>query len=406
MKRAQAEGRRWFQLHATLSHERLKNMRDAMTSGERVNAAIELKELDRVPIVFRTIQCMDYHWRGPIERANYLLALGCDDMLQFALPECCSPQVKTRVWTEDARPYPILHKEWSTPAGKLHASVYVTDDWRVDDVPLYSDHAWSRGLDFPVKSREDFAALDHILYDPFRGVSKEYRRTCEELVRSARQIGVAVWGIMSPSPLYAMGFIGGKRSMFASVDEPEFFQELITRVGRWSRRGMEWLIDLGVDCIYRSGCYETVDLFSPDAVRRLFMPELKADVELAHHAGVKLHNFAQTGVMPFLDDYAAMGLDLLSSLDPAGSNPTDLAEVKRRIGNKVALMGGVENRELFERSDPEKVKAVVKHTLEVLAPGGGYILSTAGTIMPHAKEENVLAFIEAGLQYGRYPPRT
>jgi len=45
----------------------------------------------------------------------------------------------------------------------------------------------------------------------------------------------------------------------------------------------------------------------------------------------------------------------------------------------------------------------VLEMLRILAPGGGYILSTCGMLFPEASEENILAFIEAGRKYGQYP---
>lgn len=370
-------------------------MGSEMTSRERVNNAIEFKEVDRVPILFRSIECMS------LDRPRELLDLGADDIIRIGPPPVPGPEVRVRSWREEAEPYPILHTEWSTPAGALHASARMTEDWQPAELPLYSDHQWSRGLDFPVKSEADLAALDYILADPFDCDTTQHREACEATVARARELGVAVWANVSASTLFAMGLMGGHRAMYAPLDEPEFFEELIERVGRRTRRQIEWLLALEVDIFYRSGCYETVDLYSPDHVRHFFMPQLEADLELIHGAGAKLHNFAQTGVMPFLDDYAAMGLDLLSSLDVKGTNPMDLAETKSRIGDRVALMGGVDNRRLFEQASAEEMDGAVRDTLEIMAPGGGYILSTCGMIFPHAKPENVIAFIEAGRRYGR-----
>ena len=43
--------------------------------------------------------------------------------------------------------------------------------------------------------------------------------------------------------------------------------------------------------------------------------------------------------------------------------------------------------------------------LRIMAPGGGYVLSTTGSFRSEAKKENVLAYIEAGKEFGRYPLR-
>ena len=374
-----------------------------MTSRERVLAAYAGQEPDRVPIVFRTVRPLEGRWRNRVERAEVLLGMGVDDVLPVGLPTVHGPHVTASVWKEAAEPYPVLHKRWETPAGTLHASVQLTDDWQPKDVPLYADQSWSRGVEFLVKGPEDLDALDAILADPRQGDLAAWRERVRETRAAADRLGVVLQGNMWPAPLYAKGFIGPMRAILAVREEPELLDEVLRRVHRWTRQGLELLLDAGVDVVYRSGCYETVDFFAPEDVRRFFMPILKADVELCHQAGVPLHSFAQTGVAPFIEDYVEMGVDVLSALDTRGANPLDLADVKRRVDGRCCLMGGVDNRTPFTDGSPEQMERTVLDVLRILAPGGGYILSTSGTLFPETVEANVMAFIEAGLKWGRYP---
>ncbi len=115
-------------------------MTEKITSRERLQAALALQEPDRVPIVFRGLAPMRHRWKDAVERAEVLLSLGTDDIIGMSTavrpPIVHHKDVKTRVWKESAVPYPVLHKEWRTPAGTLHASVQVTEDWQVSDVLL------------------------------------------------------------------------------------------------------------------------------------------------------------------------------------------------------------------------------------------------------------------------------
>ena len=297
---------------------------------------------------------------------------------------------------------PVLHKEWRTPVGTLRASARLTDDWQPEDLPLYSDHLWGRGLEFLVKGPSDLAALDLVLGDPRAGDVAAWRERHRKLRCGADRLGVVLQGAITGASIYAMGLLGPKRAIMAVRDEPELFRQLLQRTQRWTAQSVELLLEAGVDVLYRSGCYETVDLFSPSDVREFFMPLLKEDVALCHQAGVPLHNFAQTGVGPFIGDYPEIGVDILSSLDTRGVNPLDLAEVKRQTAGRCCLMGGVDNRDPFITRPASDMESSVLEVLRVLAPGGGYILSTCGTIFPEGKEENVLAFIEAGLFLHRF----
>ena len=378
-------------------------MGEELSSRERVKLAYACEEPDRVPVLFRGIHPMDHRWRNQVERAETLLGLGADAVLTCSVRMPLHPEVTTHTWREEDEPYSVLHKEYHTPAGVLHASVMVTEDWQVNDIPFYSDHAWSRGIDYLVKSADDLEALGYLMHDPRQGAPADSREAVSHLRKQADRLGVILQGSMIPAPLYAMGFLGGTRCLTAVRDELDLVEALLARVHEWSRQCLELLLTTPVDVVYRSTCYETVDLFAPSDVRSLFMPILRQDVELCHQAGIPLHSFAQTGVMPFLADYAELGVDIVSSLDTRGSNGMDLAETRRVLAGRCCLMGGADNREPFITAPASEMEETVLEVLRIMAPGGGYILSPAGMIFPEGREENILAFIEAGRRYGRYP---
>ncbi|MEA3402144.1 MAG: uroporphyrinogen decarboxylase family protein [Armatimonadota bacterium] len=378
-------------------------MSDAMTSAERVRAAFRLEEPDRVPILFRGTDPWAHHWSSQVERAQFLLERGADARLRLGVPAPMHPEVTTKLWREEAQPCPILHKLYRTPAGDLHTAVQITPDWQVADIPLYSDHAWPRGVQYLVKTEADLEGLGYVLDDPRNTDLSSFFESAAAVRRSAQELGVIVEGSMRPAPLYAMGFIGGERCLMAVRDEPELIQATLEVVQPWCRAALELLLDAGVDVTYRSNCYETVDLFAPTDIRELFMPLLEEDARICRQAGVPLHGFAQTGIMPLLEDWADAGVSIISSLDPVGPNAMNLQETKRRVGDRCCLMGGVDNRGPFIEGTPEEMEQTVIETLRVMAPGGGYILSPAGMIFPEGRPENLQAFLDAGRRWGRYP---
>ncbi len=374
-----------------------------MTSAERVKAAFAGEQSDRVPILFRGVDPWKQYYSGQVERARFMLERGADARLNFGSPGALHPDVTTELQREDADPYPILRKTYHTPAGDLTAAVQITPDWQVEDVPLYSDHAWSRGVEYLVKSEDDLDALRYVLHDPAETDLTDYFERAEQVRRDADELGVIVQGNMRPAPLYAMGFLGGERMMLAIRDDPELVRATLQVTHQWATAGLQALLEAPIDCVYRSNCYETVDLFSPGDIREFFMPLLAADARLIHEADSLFHGFAQTGIMPLLEDWADAGVDIISSLDPIGPNAMDLAETKRRVGDRACLMGGVDNRAPFIDETPKQMQRHVIEVLRALAPGGGYILSPAGVIFPEGRPENVQAMIDAGRRWGTYP---
>ncbi|MBN1122689.1 MAG: uroporphyrinogen decarboxylase family protein [Anaerolineae bacterium] len=77
------------------------------------------------------------------------------------------------------------------------------------------------------------------------------------------------------------------------------------------------------------------------------------------------------------------------------SHEVDIAEVKAKMGHRVALMGNVAPLGLGVRGTPEQVKAKAIECLEKAAPGGGMILSFGGGVSMETPPENIDALVEA-----------
>jgi uroporphyrinogen-III decarboxylase len=77
------------------------------------------------------------------------------------------------------------------------------------------------------------------------------------------------------------------------------------------------------------------------------------------------------------------------------SHEMDIAEVKARMGHRVALMGNVPPLDVGVRGTPADVMEAAQACLERGARGGGMILSFGGGVSPGTPAENIDALIEA-----------
>jgi len=95
-------------------------------------------------------------------------------------------------------------------------------------------------------------------------------------------------------------------------------------------------------------------------------------------------------IMPILDQLVEANPHALHSLDPQAN--VDIAEVKKLVGDKVALIGNV-NCGLLTTGTDEEVRESARYALKHGMPGGGYIFSTSNCIftgMPLARYELIL----------------
>jgi uroporphyrinogen decarboxylase len=93
------------------------------------------------------------------------------------------------------------------------------------------------------------------------------------------------------------------------------------------------------------------------------------------------------GCSHILEKMAGSGADVLS-IDWR----IDLAEARRRVGDKVALQGNLDPCELL--GTPETIVESVKETLKK-GGGLGHVMNLGHGILPMVPVENAKAFIEA-----------
>jgi uroporphyrinogen decarboxylase len=93
-------------------------------------------------------------------------------------------------------------------------------------------------------------------------------------------------------------------------------------------------------------------------------------------------------------------VDVLHPIEP---KCMDIVAVKKEFGDRIALMGNVYLGYTLTRGTPAEVRAEVKFLIQNVAPGGGYLLSSANSITNYVPLENYQALLDATREYGRYP---
>ncbi|HJN18756.1 MAG TPA: uroporphyrinogen decarboxylase family protein [Armatimonadota bacterium] len=145
-------------------------------------------------------------------------------------------------------------------------------------------------------------------------------------------------------------------------------------------------------------------LFSPDYLRREVLPRLKREIEPLKQAGIKVIVHSDGDIAEVLDDLVAIGVDGINPLEVSAG--MDLAAVKKRYGRNLVLVGNVDAAHVLPFGCPADVEQDVRRCVRDAAAGGGYFLDTsAGEIMASVPVGNALAMFDAVRDVGRYPIR-
>jgi uroporphyrinogen-III decarboxylase len=376
-----------------------------LTSRERMLRAIRHQEPDRVPCAFMSFTAMRGRCQDAYEVVQEELSLGLDSMLFIpsswrgqrinhpdlrGLPVRLPATVKTHLWLEHlpGEQFPVLHKEYHTPAGTLTALVRKTPDWPHGNfIPLMEDYQVPRAIKPLISTPQDVDILRTILQPPSAEDIAVYHAEVQEAKAFSAHNGCLVvggWGV----GVDMLGWLCGLQNMMLlTADEPDMVEDLLGLISSWNQARMRAILQPGprgmppVDLFIRRGWYESADFWSPRLFRRFLLPILRREVELAHEYGIPFAYIMTTGTLPLLDLILEAGVDVLMGVDPLQRADGDaLAVMRDRLGGKVCLWGGINGAITVEDGGEEDVRAAVGHALQVMRGVNGFVLSPVDNI--------------------------
>ncbi|MCG3195682.1 MAG: hypothetical protein GHCLOJNM_00149 [bacterium] len=148
-------------------------------------------------------------------------------------------------------------------------------------------------------------------------------------------------------------------------------------------------------------CFNTGPFLSPTMFGEFVTPFLAKLIQGYRDMGYYVIKHTDGNIMPILDQLIQARPHALHSLDPQGG--VDIAEVKRRHGHEVCLIGNV-NCGLLDTGTLEEVRASARYALENGMPGGGYVFSTSNCIYTGMRLSRYEAMLEVWREFGNYPP--
>jgi uroporphyrinogen decarboxylase len=144
-------------------------------------------------------------------------------------------------------------------------------------------------------------------------------------------------------------------------------------------------------------------LMSPKMYRDILKP-LHADYIsfIKSHTKAKVFFHTDGDVFPLIPDFIEMGVDILNPIQTSAGKMSDLQELKKQFGKDIVFCGAIDTHRVLPFGTPDEVRAEVKRVIETLGADGGYMLGPVHIIMPDVPPENILAMVDAAVEYGSY----
>jgi uroporphyrinogen decarboxylase len=169
-----------------------------------------------------------------------------------------------------------------------------------------------------------------------------------------------------------------------------------------AERAMEAVGDqVDVVCVSDDLATQTGPIMSPAVYRRIIKPlqqELFGFIKARTRARLFYHCCGAASV--FLEDLLDAGIDILNPVQVTATN-MEPERLKKTYGDRVTFWGGVDTQRLLPFGSPQEVADTVKRLIDIMAPGGGFILAPVHNVRPEVPPENMVALYDTACEYGR-----
>jgi uroporphyrinogen decarboxylase len=143
-------------------------------------------------------------------------------------------------------------------------------------------------------------------------------------------------------------------------------------------------------------------LISPDAYRALLRPvyqEYFDFVKSRTEAKIFFHSCGN--VVDLLDDLIEIGVEIINPVQVSAMG--DTAALKAKFGDRVVFWGAIDTQHVLPHGSVQEVEDEVRRRIRDLGPGGGFVLAPVHNVQPDVPPENVIAMAEAAREFGAYP---
>jgi len=388
------------------------NVREKLTSRERVLLAINHKEADRVPIDLGGFQT-GIHKKAYQSLLDYLgLAeeiVILDPVQQLAKPS----EAVLRRFHVDTR-YICAHG----PDGFEGAIKQHTRDGRLwhdlkdefgvvwsmpDDQQLFMDISHHPLADATLKDIADYPFPRGDDPSRFTGVREHVLKMRKE---TPYAICTGISGVVYEYCWYMRGL---ERWFMDTIENVDFCEALLDKTLKfWMDFHKGFMAEVGdlVDVVMIGDdlAGQSGPLFSGEFYKKVVKPRQKKLVHyIKSRTPAKIWYHTCGNCTPLIAELMDNGVDILNPVQ-ISADGMDAKGLKEKFGRDIVFWGGgCDSQHILPFATPQEVKVDVKKYIDIFKPGGGYIFNNVHNIQAGVPAENITALYEAAYEYGFYP---
>ena len=193
--------------------------------------------------------------------------------------------------------------------------------------------------------------------------------------------------------------LGTTDFLMAVALQPEKVETLLDKISAYQQKLTRALMDAGVAGVRFTDDWGTqANLFiSPESWRRLLKPRLAQLYDTVKSRGGLVLQHSCGNISDIVPDLIEIGLDVLDPCQPAAN---DIFDWKRKYGDNLSFMGGLDTQGYLSFGTPDEVETAVTEVVSTMSKGGGYIAAPSHTIT--IPKENHAAMLRAIESFNRH----
>jgi len=249
-----------------------------------------------------------------------------------------------------------------------------------------------KGDDISIKDIEDY---------PLPDIDKSSLDSAQEKIQDIHKSGLAAMYCMACTIWEKSWYIRSMEDLMTDMMTDDSRAECIldritdfsVKQGKSAAMIDSDIIQLGDDIGMQSTIMMSIDLWRKWLKPRLArviceIRKIKPDVLIFYHSCGY--------VLPFLEEFAEIGIDILNPVQPESMN---FEEVHKRIGKKLSFWGTIGTQSVLPFGKPEDVRQQVIRNLNICGDKGGIVIGPTHMVEPEVPWENLLAMKEAAESY-------
>ena len=382
-----------------------------MNSRERVLAALQHKNPDRVPIDIGSSMMTGIH-RDAYHRWRSILGLPKDLSNQFFEPSMqivYAAEDFLDFLEIDTRPaLPAWPKGYPLVIHEDHDSKYYFDEWGYGLKMPKSDPIYYSLFYHPLKMAETFSDLRlHTFPDPKDDTRLNPIADQIQLAENKKK-AIVLNNVCAGTMEVASWLRGLDQFLMDLALQPEMAEYLLDKVMDFKLAYWKMVLEKfgdRIDVVVESDDIGTQAslLISPRMYRKFIKPRHKKIIDfIKTKSSAKVFFHSCGAIRPIIPDLIDMGVDILN---PVQFNlpGMDARSLKKDFGDDIVFWGGgVETQSVLSWGTPNEVRENVCKQIEYLAKGGGFVFATVHNIQADVPPENLVAMWQAVMDFGHY----